>query len=318
MQPRRVTTSQAGLRRSSLPCVERHGSRPEPSAAAASARKPSASASWSAPCAISPSTATTAPRSRTSRASSASRRVRSSSTSGRRPGCSSRPTSGRPTSLPAWLDVPDDVQAEGFFGVGAFWLERTEHLIKEDWVPNRVVADRQLRHRPRAEARHQPLPRERGPLRHAGVRGVGSASAARSAPTSTWRCIVSMVDWLVELAAGRPGHRGARPRAVPPRCRPARTPAHAGRALHDAAGERDRRPSRRSPRRRRHGAAARRPRGRSEASASRRDRRGSCASAKRSHAVSAADFLPEDAPVGTSASTRGSRGTAGPRGACGT
>ena len=80
------------------------------------------------------------------------------------------------TSLPAWLDVPEDVKAQGFFGVVTFWLERTEHLIKEDWVPNRVIADRELRHRPGAEARHQPVPGERGPLRHAGVRGMGSGA----------------------------------------------------------------------------------------------------------------------------------------------
>src|SRR5436190_11805361 len=43
------------------------------------------------------------------------------------------------TSLPAWLDAPSDVQAEGFFAVARYWLDQTEHLIKEDWVPNRVV-----------------------------------------------------------------------------------------------------------------------------------------------------------------------------------
>jgi AcrR family transcriptional regulator len=43
------------------------------------------------------------------------------------------------TSLPAWLDAPPDVQAGGFFAVVRYWFERTEHLIKEDWVPNRVV-----------------------------------------------------------------------------------------------------------------------------------------------------------------------------------
>jgi AcrR family transcriptional regulator len=43
------------------------------------------------------------------------------------------------TSLPAWLDAPPDVQADGFFAVVRYWFERTEHLIKEDWVPNRVV-----------------------------------------------------------------------------------------------------------------------------------------------------------------------------------
>jgi AcrR family transcriptional regulator len=42
-------------------------------------------------------------------------------------------------TLPAWLDAPDEVQAEGFFATVRFWLERTEHLIKEDWIPNRVV-----------------------------------------------------------------------------------------------------------------------------------------------------------------------------------
>ena len=42
-------------------------------------------------------------------------------------------------TLPAWLDAPEEVQAEGFFATVRFWLERTEHLIKEDWIPNRVV-----------------------------------------------------------------------------------------------------------------------------------------------------------------------------------
>jgi AcrR family transcriptional regulator len=43
------------------------------------------------------------------------------------------------TSLPAWLDAPKEVQADGFFAVVRYWFERTEHLIKEDWIPNRVV-----------------------------------------------------------------------------------------------------------------------------------------------------------------------------------
>lgn len=43
------------------------------------------------------------------------------------------------TSLPAWLDAPDEIQAEGFFAVVRYWFRRTEHLIKEDWIPNRVV-----------------------------------------------------------------------------------------------------------------------------------------------------------------------------------
>ena len=41
-------------------------------------------------------------------------------------------------SLPAWLDAPDAVRDEGFWAVATFWLERTEHLIEDDWVPYRV------------------------------------------------------------------------------------------------------------------------------------------------------------------------------------
>lgn len=43
------------------------------------------------------------------------------------------------TSLPAWLDAPEETRAAGFFPVVRYWFERTEHLIKEDWIPNRVV-----------------------------------------------------------------------------------------------------------------------------------------------------------------------------------
>ncbi len=42
------------------------------------------------------------------------------------------------TSLPAWLEAPADVETRGFWPVLEYWLERTEHLIQEDWVPYRV------------------------------------------------------------------------------------------------------------------------------------------------------------------------------------
>ena len=42
------------------------------------------------------------------------------------------------TSLPAWLDAPQDVLAAGFFPTVSYWLERTEHLVREDYVPYRV------------------------------------------------------------------------------------------------------------------------------------------------------------------------------------
>ncbi len=42
------------------------------------------------------------------------------------------------TSLPAWLDAPAEVLDAGFFATVDFWLERTEHLVQEDWIPYRV------------------------------------------------------------------------------------------------------------------------------------------------------------------------------------
>jgi AcrR family transcriptional regulator len=42
-------------------------------------------------------------------------------------------------ALPAWLDAPADVVERGFFDVLVYWLERTEHLIHEDWVSYRVA-----------------------------------------------------------------------------------------------------------------------------------------------------------------------------------
>ena len=41
--------------------------------------------------------------------------------------------------LPRWLDAPPEVLDRGFFEVVRHWLERTEHLAKEDWVPYRVT-----------------------------------------------------------------------------------------------------------------------------------------------------------------------------------
>ena len=41
--------------------------------------------------------------------------------------------------LPAWLDAPEDVRANGFWAVLDYWLERTEEFLSEQWVPNRVA-----------------------------------------------------------------------------------------------------------------------------------------------------------------------------------
>jgi TetR/AcrR family transcriptional regulator len=40
---------------------------------------------------------------------------------------------------PAWLDAPNAVLDEGFFATLMYWLERTEHLVRDDWIPYRVL-----------------------------------------------------------------------------------------------------------------------------------------------------------------------------------
>ena len=42
-------------------------------------------------------------------------------------------------SQPAWLDAPETVLDGGFFATLTYWLERTEHLMREDYVPYRVL-----------------------------------------------------------------------------------------------------------------------------------------------------------------------------------
>ena len=41
-------------------------------------------------------------------------------------------------SFSKYLDAPADVCAAGFFHVLYYWLVRTEHLLREDWIPYRI------------------------------------------------------------------------------------------------------------------------------------------------------------------------------------
>ncbi len=41
-------------------------------------------------------------------------------------------------SFPKYLDAPAQVRAAGFFDVLHYWLVRTEHLVREDWIPYRI------------------------------------------------------------------------------------------------------------------------------------------------------------------------------------
>jgi TetR/AcrR family transcriptional regulator len=43
------------------------------------------------------------------------------------------------SSLPAYMDAPGEVLDDGFFSTVRYWLERSEHLVHDDWVSYRVV-----------------------------------------------------------------------------------------------------------------------------------------------------------------------------------
>jgi TetR/AcrR family transcriptional regulator len=42
-------------------------------------------------------------------------------------------------SFAKYLDVSPEVRESGFFGVLRYWLERTEHMVHEDWIPYRIA-----------------------------------------------------------------------------------------------------------------------------------------------------------------------------------
>lgn len=41
--------------------------------------------------------------------------------------------------LPRYLDAPEEVRRRGFFVTLRYWLERTEHLLREDFIPYRLT-----------------------------------------------------------------------------------------------------------------------------------------------------------------------------------
>jgi AcrR family transcriptional regulator len=43
------------------------------------------------------------------------------------------------SQLPRYLDAPASVRRHGFFAILRYWLQRTEHLVRDDWVPYRVT-----------------------------------------------------------------------------------------------------------------------------------------------------------------------------------
>src|SRR5215831_19449858 len=41
-------------------------------------------------------------------------------------------------TFPAWLDAPTEIVGRGFFATLRYWLERTDRLVRENWIPYRI------------------------------------------------------------------------------------------------------------------------------------------------------------------------------------
>ena len=43
------------------------------------------------------------------------------------------------SSMNKWLDAPEGVRADGFFATIRYWLQRTEAILHDDWIPYRIA-----------------------------------------------------------------------------------------------------------------------------------------------------------------------------------
>ena len=43
------------------------------------------------------------------------------------------------SSFPTYLDAPADTIEKGFFATLRYWLEKTEHMVHDDWIPYRIT-----------------------------------------------------------------------------------------------------------------------------------------------------------------------------------
>ena len=100
-------------------------------------------------------------------------------------------------SLPSYLDAPTAVLEKGFFETVRYWLECTDHLVREDWIPYRVAllgnygVDLSLKHQiNRFLAQEDPY------AIRAFVRFGVERGEVRSDIDS--EMIISILDWTVE------------------------------------------------------------------------------------------------------------------------
>ena len=101
------------------------------------------------------------------------------------------------TSFPAYLAAPAEIVAKGFFATLRYWLERTDRLVRENWIPYRMAllgnygTDLKVRNEINRFLRDQD-PYGTAAFVHTGVdRGEVRSDIDEA-------MIVSMVEWTVE------------------------------------------------------------------------------------------------------------------------
>jgi AcrR family transcriptional regulator len=101
------------------------------------------------------------------------------------------------SSFSAYLDAPPPVVANGFFETLRYWLERTDRLVRENWIPYRVAllgnygTDLRVRHEINR------FLRERDPYGTAAFVRMGVARGEVRSDIDE-EMIVSLLDWTVE------------------------------------------------------------------------------------------------------------------------
>jgi len=101
------------------------------------------------------------------------------------------------SSFSAYLDAPSTVVARGFFETLRYWLERTDQLVRENWIPYRVAllgnygTDLRVRHEINR------FLRERDPYGTVAFVRMGVARGEVRSDIDE-EMIVSLLDWTVE------------------------------------------------------------------------------------------------------------------------
>jgi TetR/AcrR family transcriptional regulator len=101
------------------------------------------------------------------------------------------------SSFPAYLAAPPEIVAKGFFATLRYWLERTDRLVRENWIPYRMALLGNYGTDLKVRNEINRFLRDRDPYGTAAfVRaGVGRGEVRADIDETM---IVSMVEWTVE------------------------------------------------------------------------------------------------------------------------